>query len=184
MSATTEVSRQAIDEEILQIERKPRSDVFSRTREAGLALRNRLEQIERAFIEDTLEEAEEAQKWRQIFLGYITQRLTSESNGWESPLKPQHSTRPKPSTDSSTKEQEADEERATVEQHQSDKNPLAVIGFLRFHFLRNTGCFRWVVVAEPDDSDPRLHPLLLRIWSRDTENWGKRAASFSGIFSE
>ena len=52
MSATTEVSRQAIDEEILQIERKPRSDVFSRTREAGLALRNRLEQIERAFIEN------------------------------------------------------------------------------------------------------------------------------------
>ena len=58
MSATAEVSRQQIDEEILQIERKPKSDVFSRTREAGFVLRNRLQQIEKAFIQDTLEETE------------------------------------------------------------------------------------------------------------------------------
>ena len=69
MSATADVSRQEIDEEILQIERKPRSDVFSRTRESGFALSKRLERIERAFIEDALEETDGVQKKAAKLLG-------------------------------------------------------------------------------------------------------------------
>jgi transcriptional regulator with GAF, ATPase, and Fis domain len=69
MSATAEVTRQEVDEEILQIERKPRSDVFSRTREAGFAMSKRLEQIERAFIEDALEETGRVQKKAADLLG-------------------------------------------------------------------------------------------------------------------
>lgn len=69
MSATAEVSRQEIDEEILQIERKLKSDVLSRTREAGFVLCKRLEQIERAFIKDVLEEAEGVQTKAAKLLG-------------------------------------------------------------------------------------------------------------------
>lgn len=68
------------------------------------------------------------------FLEISHLRLTSASNDWELPLKPQLSARPKPSTDSSTKEQADDEKRATMEQEQSDKNPLDAIDFLSFHF--------------------------------------------------
>ena len=61
MSVTPDVGREEIDQEILQI-RRTRPDVFSPTREKGFMLKKRLEQIEKAFIETALEEADGVQR--------------------------------------------------------------------------------------------------------------------------